>query len=74
MGYKIHEGIGTSMLIMAFISASSALGHAMTGNLPLEAAVYSALDTVLGGKIAARYTNKVKEAILNKIVGIVLVY
>lgn len=56
---------------MAFLAVSGALGHAMTGNLPVEAAVCSALGTVLGGRIAARYANKVKEAMLNKIVGIV---
>ncbi len=67
--YKMHEGVGTSTLIMAFTAASGALGHAVTGNLPIMAALYSALGTVVGGRISARYANKVNEATLSRIVG-----
>ncbi len=69
LNYKMHEGVGTSTLIMAFTAASGALGHAMTGNLPAKAAICCAVGTVAGGRIAARYANKVNEAILSKIVG-----
>lgn len=69
LNYKMHEGVGTSTFIMAFTAASGALGHAMTGNLPAKAAICSAVGTVVGGRIAARYANKVNEAILGKIVG-----
>ncbi|HQD53087.1 MAG: sulfite exporter TauE/SafE family protein [Dethiobacteria bacterium] len=69
MGYKMHEGVGTSTLIMAFTAASGAIGHALTGNLPAKAALCSAAGTVAGGRIAARYANKVNEAKLSKIVG-----
>jgi len=34
--YSMHEGVGTSTFIMAFTAASGAIGHALTGNLPLE--------------------------------------
>jgi len=46
--YSMHEGVGTSTFIMAFTAASGAIGHAFTGNLPLEAAVLSGLGTVIG--------------------------
>jgi hypothetical protein len=69
MGYKVHEGIGTSTFIMAFTAASGALGHAITGNLPAKAALFTALGTVIGGRIAAKYANKVNEAVLSKTVG-----
>ncbi len=69
MDYKMHEGIGTSTLIMAFTAASGTIGHAITGNLPHEAAIYAALGAVIGGRISARYANKVNEATLSKIVG-----
>jgi uncharacterized membrane protein YfcA len=69
MDYRMHEGIGTSTLIMAFTAASGAIGHALTGNLPHEAAICAALGAVVGGRISARYANKVNAAILSKIVG-----
>jgi len=71
MGYNMHEGIGTSTLIMAFTAASGTVGHALTGNLPAQAAICSALGTVLGGRIAARYANKANEGVLSKVVGVV---
>lgn len=71
MGYKVHEGVGTSTLIMAFTAASGALGHAFTGNLPMDIAVPSAIGTVIGGRLTAGFANKTNEAVLGKIVGII---
>jgi len=67
--YSMHEGIGTSTLIMAFTAASGAIGHARSGNLPLEAAVIAAIGTLIGGRIAARFANRVNEKVLSKVVG-----
>ena len=69
--YSMHEGVGTSTFIMAFTAASGAIGHALTGNLPLEAAVLSGLGTVIGGRLAARFANKVNEKVLSYIVGVI---
>jgi len=69
--YSMHEGVGTSTFIMAFTAASGAIGHAFTGNLPLEAAVLSGLGTVIGGRFAARFANRVNEKVLSYIVGAV---
>ncbi|HOP56378.1 MAG TPA: sulfite exporter TauE/SafE family protein [bacterium] len=69
MGYTMHEGVGTSTLIMAFTAASGAIGHAMTGNLPIKAAIYGAVGTIIGGRFAARFANRVNETVLGKIVG-----
>lgn len=71
MGYKMHEGVGTSTLIMAFTAGSGAIGHAITGHLPMEAAAVAALGTVIGGRLSARYANRVDEAMLSKVVGAV---
>lgn len=67
--YSMHEGVGTSTFIMAFTAASGAIGHAFTGNLPLGAAVLSGLGTVIGGRFAARFANRVNEKVLSYIVG-----
>lgn len=69
MQYNMHEGIGTSTLIMAFTAASGTIGHAVTSNLPLKAAVYGAIGTLIGGRFAAMFANKVNEETLSKVVG-----
>lgn len=69
MQYSMHEGIGTSTLIMAFTAASGAIGHAISSNLPLKAAIYGAIGTLIGGRFAARFANKVNEKVLSKVVG-----
>ncbi|MGB4405298.1 MAG: sulfite exporter TauE/SafE family protein [Sphaerochaeta sp.] len=69
MQYSMHEGIGTSTLIMAFTAASGTLGHAISSNLPLKAAIYGAIGTLIGGRFAARFANKVNEKVLSKVIG-----
>ncbi|MDK2992443.1 MAG: uncharacterized protein PWP48_1676 [Clostridiales bacterium] len=69
MQYSMHEGIGTSTLIMAFTAASGTIGHAISSNLPLKAAIYGAIGTLIGGRFAARFANKVNEKVLSKVVG-----
>ncbi|HOP95732.1 MAG TPA: sulfite exporter TauE/SafE family protein, partial [Dictyoglomaceae bacterium] len=69
MQYNMHEGIGTSTLIMAFTAASGAIGHALSSNLPFKAAIFGAIGTIIGGRFAAKFANKVNETVLSKIVG-----
>lgn len=73
MQYSMHEGIGTSTLIMAFTAASGTLGHAISSNLPLKAAIFGAIGTLIGGRFAARFANKVNEKVLSKVIGGVFV-
>jgi uncharacterized membrane protein YfcA len=73
MQYSMHEGIGTSTLIMAFTAASGTIGHAITSNLPLKASIFGAIGTVIGGRFAAKLANKVNEKVLSKVMGGVFV-
>jgi len=69
MQYTMHEGIGTSTLIMAFTAASGTIGHAITSHLPLKAAIFGAIGTLVGGRLAATFANKVDDKVLSKVVG-----
>jgi uncharacterized membrane protein YfcA len=66
--FSMHEGIGTSTLIMAFTAGSGAIGHAMSGNLPMVAAIWGSVGTLIGGRIAARFANKISEKVLSKVI------
>lgn len=58
--FNMHEGIGTSTLIMAFTAGS--------GNLPIVAAIWGSIGTLIGGRIAARFANKIREQVLSKVI------
>jgi len=73
MQYSMHEGIVTSTLIMAFTAASGALGHALSADLPIKAAIWGAVGTLIGGRIAAKFANKINEKMLSNIVSGVFV-
>lgn len=73
MRFSMHEGIGTSTLIMAITAASGTIGHLISRDLPLRVAVIGSVGTVIGGRIAARYANKVNERILSRMAAIVFV-
>jgi len=69
MQYSMHEGIGTSTLIMAFSAGSGTIGHALTSNLPLQAAIIGSVGTIVGGRLAARFANAINEKVLSMVVG-----
>ncbi|HOV62771.1 MAG TPA: sulfite exporter TauE/SafE family protein [Spirochaetia bacterium] len=66
MRFNMHEGIGTSTLIMAITAASGAIGHLISHDLPLRIALVGSVGTIIGGRLAAKYANKVNERILSK--------
>lgn len=66
MGFSLHEGIGTSTLIMAFTAASGTVGHHATGDLPIKIAIFGTLGTIIGSRISAKYANRVNEQLLCK--------
>lgn len=67
MGFSMHEGIGTSTLIMAFTAASGTAGHLITGDLPIKIAIFGTIGTVIGSRISAKYANRVNEQVLCKV-------
>lgn len=73
MQYRLHEGIGTSTLIMAVTAASGAAGHALSSDLPLKAALLGAAGTLIGGRLAAVFANRVGEKLLSRVVAGVFV-
>ena len=74
LGYELKTAVGTSVFIMAFTALLGSLSHFAIGGAPdLWALVFCVLSTLLWARIAARFANKAKPAILNRATGVVLV-
>ena len=74
LGYELKTAVGTSVFIMAFTALLGSLSHFAIGGAPdLWALVFCVLSTLLWARIAARFANKAKPAILNRVTGVVLV-
>ena len=74
LGYELKTAVGTSVFIMAFTALLGALSHFAIGGAPdLWSLVFCVLSTLLWARIAARFANKAKPAILNRATGVVLV-
>ena len=74
LGYELKTAVGTSVFIMTFTALTGAVSHFAIGGLPDPAALaFCVLSTLLWARIAARFANKAKPAILNRVTGVVLV-
>ena len=74
MGFSMHEGIGTSTLIMAFTAASGTVGHLLTDDLPIKIALLGTLGSIVGSRVSAKYANKVPEQLLCKAASVLFVF
>ena len=74
LGYELKTAVGTSVFIMTFTALLGSLSHFAIGGAPdLWSLVFCVLSTLLWARIAARFANKAKPAILNRATGVVLV-
>ena len=71
--YPLHLAVGTSILIMAVNASSGALGYGIRGNIDVTAALIAVGPTVLTGGLGARVANRVSEAKLGKIMGVIFI-
>ena len=73
LNYPIKIAVGTSVLIMAFISLSGGIGHFIGKPFPLWELAIASIGGILGAGIASKYANKCSEEKMFKISGIVLI-
>ena len=73
LGYPIKTAVGTSVLIMAFISLSGGIGHFIGKEFPWIPLIISSIGGIIGGIVASNYANKVSEEKMFKITGIILI-
>lgn len=69
LGYKIHIAVGTSVLMMALIAFSGALGHALFVEIPWPVIVISCIGGAIGARSASIFANLTSEERLGRIAG-----
>jgi len=72
LGYNLHTAIGTSLLMMFFITGSGAIGHGLIGNFIFDAALIAGLGAVIGAGSGSLIANKIDENKLGKLIGAIL--
>jgi uncharacterized membrane protein YfcA len=69
--FPMHKALGTSILIMSFTALSGVIGHASFGNVNLLTGITLAFSAILTGIYCARFTSKISEKSLSRLMGAV---
>lgn len=72
LGYDLHTAIGTSLLMMFFITGSGAIGHGFLGNFIFDIALIIGLGAVIGAASGSLVANKIDEDKLGRLIGAIL--
>jgi uncharacterized membrane protein YfcA len=72
LGYDLHTAIGTSLLMMFFITGSGAIGHGFIGNFIFDAALIAGLGAVIGASSGSIIANRIDEDKLGRLIGLIL--
>lgn len=73
LGFPIKAAIGTSVLIMAFISLSGGIAHFINREFPLIAIIVASIGAIIGAIIGSKYSNKKSEETMFRVSGIILI-
>jgi len=72
LGYNLHTAIGTSLLMMFFITGSGAIGHGFIGNFIFDVALIAGLGAVIGAASGSLIANRFDENKLGRLIGAIL--
>jgi len=65
--FPMHKALGTSILIMSFTALSGVIGHASFGNVNILTGITLAFSAIPTGIYCARYTSKISEKSLSRL-------
>jgi len=70
LSYELKTAVGTSVFIMTFLALVGAVAHfTMAGEVKWNAMIVCALSALLGAYFAARFANKAKPKVLDRVIG-----
>lgn len=74
LSYELKTAVGTSVFIMTFLALVGAVAHfTMAGTVDWPAMIVCALSALVGAYFAARFANKAKPKVLDRVIGACLV-
>lgn len=74
LSYELKTAVGTSVFIMSFLALVGAVAHfTMAGEVNWTAMLVCALSALVGAYFAARFANKAKPKVLDRVIGACLV-
>lgn len=72
-GFPIHKAVGTSAMVQVAHALSGAVGYATRGHIDIFYGLIVIIGVVIGGRLAAKYANKIKEEKFSKLAGTIFV-
>ena len=72
MGYRLHQAIGTSLLLMFFIAGAGSSAHSFQGNILLQSAIVAGLGAAIGATAGSLFANRIDEDKLGRTIGIII--
>ena len=72
-GLPMHKAVGTSVVVEIGSSLSGCIGYAARGNINIVYGIILMLGIIIGGRLSAKYANKVNEETFAKFVGVIFV-
>lgn len=69
LGYGLKRAVGTSVFIMTFVAFVGATTHILIGGTEWIALIIASITAFIGANVASIYANKIKETLLNRIIG-----
>ena len=74
LGYELKTAVGTSVFIMTFTALTGAISHFTIGGMPdTLSLIFCVISTLIWARVAAKYANKAKPIVLNRVTGVVLI-
>jgi len=74
LGYELKTAVGTSVFIMTFTALTGAISHFTIGGMPdALSLIFCVISTLIWARVAAKYANKAKPIVLNRVTGVVLI-
>lgn len=73
LGYNLHKGIGTSVIIMTFTALLGAVTHIILEGTEWLPLIITSISALIGANVASLFANRINGVLLNRIVGTFLI-
>lgn len=72
LGYRFHQAVGTSLIIMFFIAGTGAISHGVKQELVTTIFGILLIPVIIGTILGSRYANQINEVKLSRIAGVII--